>query len=194
MKNINVRFLNFEGDKVLSLAIADAVSSIVNEYLTKKSRPFLGTTPFMFTAKDAKDPAIYVDTANLREKLEALAEGVTVTLSPDLVGGVEIDPQELAKLISSAVTAALEKVNTDEEVEDDDELDAETQELLANIDAFKCAYIEGDSNTIQIDRDILNSPMDFLEVTINIYDYLCNIRKANEIGSDYSEELIISIK
>ncbi len=197
MKNINVRFLNFEGDKVLSLAIAEAVSSIVNEYLTKKSRPFLGTTPFMFTAKDAQDPAIYTDTANLREKLEALAEGVTVTLSPDLVGGVDIDPAELTRLIAQAVATALEKVKIGAEVEDEDEsdeLDEETQALLEDIESFESIYFEEEPNTIQIDRDTLNSPMDFLEFTMNVYGYLSNVRKANEIGCDYSEELVISIK
>jgi hypothetical protein len=195
MKNINVRFLNHEGDNTVAMEIGAAVEAIVKEYLTKKCRPYLGKDPFMFTATNEKDPAIYQDTADLRARLEEMPDGLTVTLGTELLGGADINPQELAAIISSSVLAALEKANIMEAevVEEDEEVDDETQVVLNQLEAFENAFMLDGENVIVISRDALSCPVDFLEFTVSLRTYLQNVRKINELGADYPKEVVIKV-
>lgn len=199
MKNINVRFLNHEGDNTVAMEIGAAVEAIVKEYLTKKCRPYVGIKPFMFTAKDAQDPEIYTDTANLRALLEQIPDGLVVTLGNELLGGAKLNPQELATVISSAVLAALEKSDIMEgEIVDDeeDELDFETAELFKRIAAFKKTYgISNDSRPLIISKELLQNPVEFLAFVVSLREYLKDLRQLTvEVGVSHIEEVTLVVR
>lgn len=165
-KIINIRITDASGHTDLSQELADAINTVIQAHIQNKRWAYVGSNVFQFTATSAEDPALLQDAARLRELLLSSPDGITVTITGDLVGGA-------APQVTLRITDASGHTETIEELSA-----AVSKVIAAHVENKRWAYIN--SNVFSFDEDALSTPGGLLTETQRLFRA---VEAAGENGS-----------
>lgn len=165
-KTINIRITDASGHTNLTQDLADAINTVITAHIENKRWAYVGSNVFQFTATSVDDPALLQDAARLRELLLSSPDGVTVTITGDLVGGA-------GQQVTLRVTDASGHTETIEDL-----AAAVSKVIAAHVENKRWAYVN--SNVFTFDEDALSTPAGVLAETQRLFRV---VEAAGENGS-----------